>query len=257
MEFAADIGIVGAGPAGARAGELLAATGAAVLLLDPKAPWEKPCGGGLTPGSFLAMPALGELRSRARAVSVVRVEAGLAESFDVPLEHPIWMVSRRLLSQWQIERARGAGATHLDVKVREIRRLPQREGWVLRTTGGDVSVRMLVGADGAAQLGHEGYRWIAGRDYALLGDAAGLANPLTGEGIGNALRSAALFARAWEEGDPLRYRGMCRDAFEGEFRTARFLRHLLFDQGVGIQMARLASRSDWVRTLASAGNTGG
>ena len=47
-----EIGIVGAGPAGARAGELLADAGAEVVLLDPKAPWEKPCGGGITAGTF-------------------------------------------------------------------------------------------------------------------------------------------------------------------------------------------------------------
>lgn len=40
----AEIGIVGAGPAGARAAEHLADAGANVLLFDPKVPWEKPCG---------------------------------------------------------------------------------------------------------------------------------------------------------------------------------------------------------------------
>lgn len=36
------IAVVGAGPAGARAAELLSTYGADVVLLDPKAPWEKP-----------------------------------------------------------------------------------------------------------------------------------------------------------------------------------------------------------------------
>ena len=45
---ACDVLIAGAGPAGSRAAELLARRGATVVLLDPRAPWEKPCGGGLT-----------------------------------------------------------------------------------------------------------------------------------------------------------------------------------------------------------------
>ena len=67
MERSADLGIVGAGPAGARGAELLAAQGARVLLFDPKAPWEKPCGGGLPPPVFEEIPELDELLPRARS----------------------------------------------------------------------------------------------------------------------------------------------------------------------------------------------
>lgn len=51
MRTDGQIGIVGAGPAGARAAERLARLGADVVLLDPTAQWEKPCGGGLTSSS--------------------------------------------------------------------------------------------------------------------------------------------------------------------------------------------------------------
>lgn len=44
MTRAWDFVVAGAGPAGSRAAELLARTGASVLLFDPKAPWEKPSG---------------------------------------------------------------------------------------------------------------------------------------------------------------------------------------------------------------------
>lgn len=56
-----EIGILGAGPAAARAAELLADAGAELILLDPKAPWEKPCGGGLTAGTLHQVPELAEL----------------------------------------------------------------------------------------------------------------------------------------------------------------------------------------------------
>ena len=42
------IAIVGAGPSGATAAEILARSGFAVTLFDPKGAWEKPCGGGVT-----------------------------------------------------------------------------------------------------------------------------------------------------------------------------------------------------------------
>src|SRR5881628_3640699 len=42
------IAVVGAGPAGAWAAILLARRGHFVTLIDPQAPWEKPCGGGVT-----------------------------------------------------------------------------------------------------------------------------------------------------------------------------------------------------------------
>src|SRR5512134_1722280 len=97
MRHSAEIGIIGAGPAGARAAELLAAQGADVLMLDPKAPWEKPCGGGLTPTLFDEMPELAEVRSLARPVAVVRVELGGEIGFEVEIERPICIVSREAL----------------------------------------------------------------------------------------------------------------------------------------------------------------
>src|SRR5215467_10182210 len=42
------IAVVGAGPAGTWVSALLARRGHSVTLLDPQAPWEKPCGGGVT-----------------------------------------------------------------------------------------------------------------------------------------------------------------------------------------------------------------
>ena len=42
------VAIIGAGPAGAFAAEMLARAGRKVLLIDEKLAWEKPCGGGIT-----------------------------------------------------------------------------------------------------------------------------------------------------------------------------------------------------------------
>lgn len=68
MRPAAQFGVIGAGPTGARAAELLARHGASVLLFDPRARWEKPCGGRLTPAAFDEIPCgnVAALTERAR-----------------------------------------------------------------------------------------------------------------------------------------------------------------------------------------------
>jgi geranylgeranyl diphosphate/geranylgeranyl-bacteriochlorophyllide a reductase len=349
VEHRVDIGIVGAGPAGARAAELLAAGGARVLMLDPKAPWEKPCGGGLTAGAFHAIPALRELEPLAQPVTSVRVETAADTGVTVPLDHPMWMLSRRTLARWQLDRALRAGAEHLPVRVREARRAGG--GWRLDTTDGTVVAPFLLGADGAASLvrraaapgfdvelaptrvaypegsgphpdtvilrfyaglagylwdfprpthrsvgvvvpnrtwqrprmdgeideyrvsndgcvcpgldragavigtawlGHGDYTRIAGRDFALLGDAAGFADPFTGEGIQNALRSAELFARAFTGSGVGAYPALARRAFEREFQVARLLRRLLFDEGAGLELVdRSLGSKGWCALVAT------
>lgn len=146
----AEVGIVGAGPAGARAAELLANAGAEVLLLDPKAPWEKPCGGGITAGTFLEFPALRDATARSRQMTKIRLESPEA-SIRLELGAPLTVVARTELARWQLDRATSAGVTLLQTRVRAVGRLDER--WRLHTDGGDeVSVRRLVGADGAASL---------------------------------------------------------------------------------------------------------
>jgi len=337
MTEPADIGIVGAGPAGARAAELLASSGRRVVVLDPKAPWEKPCGGGLTPPAFDAMPELEELKPLARRTRSVRVESQLGRGFVITLERPIWMVSRRTLGEWQLRRALAAGAVHLPMKVDRIERAECGNGWRLYTQAGDIHVRILVGADGAAslvrrvaapgfkieleptrvayprgpgptpdtallrfyddvagylwdfprpdhrsvgivvpqdtwrrprldleidgyrthagcpdeeavdragavigtaQFGHGNYSRVAGPDFALIGDAAGFADPLTGEGIQNALHSAGLLAEGISKGGPAVYADLARQAFEREFRSARLVRRCLLESGLGMKILR-------------------
>jgi geranylgeranyl reductase family protein len=67
-------------------------------------------------------------------------------------------------------------------------------------------------------------RRTTGEGWALLGDAAGFADPVTGEGIYYALRSAEIFAGAYMEGQPLDYEKRWREDFGRELRRASEMR---------------------------------
>ncbi|HZS61937.1 MAG TPA: hypothetical protein VFA43_21880 [Gemmatimonadaceae bacterium] len=324
--YDAEVGIVGAGPAGARIAERLAACGVEVVLWDPRAPWEKPCGGGLTAALTDAVPELAEVLPRSRPVHSVRITTDqTVPPLELELRRPIHVIARQTLGAWQLERARAAGAQVCAMAVRT----PVRDahgGWRIAQT----RVRFLIGADGAAstvraavapglkialeptrltyvptegdqsemllrfERGIDGYAWdfprpdhrsvgavaaprtagstrarldsavaaiapgggqhgavvgsalypmrrgypeIGGDDFALLGDAAGLADPATGEGIANALRSADWAADVFlSDRSFRRYGALVARRLGAELRDARWLRYLLYTRGYAVRL---------------------
>lgn len=71
-------------------------------------------------------------------------------------------------------------------------------------------------------------RRACGEGWALLGDAAGFADPVTGEGIYYAIRSAELFAEAFLAGKPLEYEARWRSDFGGELKRASQMRRRFY-----------------------------
>jgi geranylgeranyl reductase family protein len=71
-------------------------------------------------------------------------------------------------------------------------------------------------------------RHACGEQWALLGDAAGFADPVTGEGIYYALRSAELFADAYLVGSPLDYEHWWRQDFGRELQRASQMRRKFY-----------------------------
>jgi geranylgeranyl reductase family protein len=71
-------------------------------------------------------------------------------------------------------------------------------------------------------------RHACGERWALLGDAAGFADPVTGEGIYYALRSAELFADAYLSGSPLDYEQRWRADFGKELQRASQMRRKFY-----------------------------
>ena len=76
-------------------------------------------------------------------------------------------------------------------------------------------------------------RQVGGTDWALLGDAAGFADPVTGEGIYYALRSAEIFADAYLAGDVAAYDSRWRADFGRELRRASAMRERFYGQFFG------------------------
>lgn len=94
-------------------------------------------------------------------------------------------------------------------------------------------------------------RRVAGEDWALLGDAAGFADPVTGEGIYYALRSAELFAEAYAANDLASYEKMWRADFGRELRRASKMRQRFYGDFFGApftdRMIKLARAHPGIR----------
>ena len=71
-------------------------------------------------------------------------------------------------------------------------------------------------------------RRIAGRNWAMAGDAAACVDPVTGEGLYYALRSGDLLAQALIEGQPQAYPERLRAAFSADLEFAASLARKLF-----------------------------
>ncbi|MBX7222492.1 MAG: NAD(P)/FAD-dependent oxidoreductase [Blastocatellia bacterium] len=83
------------------------------------------------------------------------------------------------------------------------------------------------------------------KNWALVGDAAGLVDPITGEGIYYALRSAELLAQAFRAGTPELYEQLWRSEFEADLsessrRLQRFYRGRIFGGPVLERMFQVA-----------------
>ena len=91
---------------------------------------------------------------------------------------------------------------------------------------------------------------IAGPRWALVGDAAALADPITGEGIYPALRSAQVLAETLRErGTPVEYPARLLEELGRELLCAAALRERFYAPGFTRRMVEYASRSAAVRDV--------
>src|SRR5437764_1960664 len=102
------IAVLGAGPAGAWASVLLARRGHSVTLIDSQAPWEKPCGGGIT-ARALANTDIFTADLPRKYIELMTIFFGDEKSVSIQPEQPIAVVSRRELASRLLNEAQAAG----------------------------------------------------------------------------------------------------------------------------------------------------
>lgn len=149
-EQASTVGIVGGGPAGCFLAYNLARAGCDVTLFDPKAPWEKPCGGGLNSEALSLFPLLQDYPYAKHSLTEMRLISPDDDKTDVPLAVPLLIVSRKELNEFLLSQAVAAGARFVPERVIQVER--RTPGWRLVTAHSAINVEVLVGADGANSL---------------------------------------------------------------------------------------------------------
>ena len=144
-----DLLIVGAGPAGSFAAELLAHGGAKVALFDGRPEGEpKACGGGVTAKALKAWPQL--LNAVGRTIHELDLYSPSSKKLHLELEEPFAIYSRVAFDCYLRDRARDARAQIVSEKIsaRKIKRTD--DGWRVKTeSGAEWFGSVLIGADGA------------------------------------------------------------------------------------------------------------
>jgi geranylgeranyl reductase len=142
-----DILVIGAGPAGLRAADVLAAAGRDVLVLEKNEEiGPKVCAGGLTPKAQALLDELG-LPPEAGLMSVGHAAFTGSDPFVIDESRcRIRTVPRRTLGQHQAERARRAGA---DVRTGVAASHIDLAAGTVDVAGGTIRYRTLIGADGS------------------------------------------------------------------------------------------------------------
>ena len=143
------IAVVGAGPAGSWASALLARRGHSVTLIDSQAPWEKPCGGGVT-AKALSSFGIFESDLPRNNVDQITVYFGDKLSVSVTPQDPVAVVSRRDLGRYLLEEARKSGVSIMKTRITSIEQTVH--GWRLAARDSSLQSDFLIGADGASSL---------------------------------------------------------------------------------------------------------
>src|SRR5689334_4455080 len=143
-----DVLIVGAGPAGSFAAELLASRGVKVALFDGRPPGEpKACGGGVTAKALKAWPHL--LNASGRTIDELDLYSPSGKRLHLKLEQPFAVYSRLALDGYIRERAREAGAQVFSEKI-SARTIKKTDGaWRIKSDSGEWTGQVLIAADGA------------------------------------------------------------------------------------------------------------
>jgi len=144
-----EIAVVGGGPGGCWTAILLAKRGHAVTLIDPQAPWEKPCGGGVTTKALDRFEIFSSDLPR-KGVENITVFFGDRNSVNIAPRLPLAIVSRKELAQYLLNEASRAGVRFLQDRVTQLQRSGKR--WKIKAKDNMLEADFVVGADGATSF---------------------------------------------------------------------------------------------------------
>lgn len=147
------VAIVGGSVAGAFLALELRDSRHKVLMFDPRAPWEKPCGGAVCLDTFDQFPVLKELYTLAHRPSRFRWISSTGKKSVSSATNDQWgIVARCDLNRAMLERATRAGNVRfLSERVTDFALDDQR--WQVRTAENHTfEAEILIGADGARSL---------------------------------------------------------------------------------------------------------
>ncbi len=85
--------------------------------------------------------------------------------------------------------------------------------------------------------------------WALIGDAAGFCDPITGEGIYYAMKSAKLLSKALNSGDSQNYPKYCVAQLIPELQKSAQTYHYFYGNNIGNKMVKLALRSNAIANV--------
>jgi geranylgeranyl reductase family protein len=139
--------IIGAGPAGSFAAELLARQNVKVILFDGRpAGTAKPCGGGVTAKALKAYPHL--LKTVGRAIDELEMFAPSGKRLYLKLDEPFAIYDRAVFDDFLRNRAERAGAFVIKEKAALV--AEENGEWILRSSNkNEFRGNFLVAADGA------------------------------------------------------------------------------------------------------------
>ena len=140
--------IVGAGPSGSSTAYYLAKQNHEVFIIDPKAPYEKTCGGGVPSKCLNYFPDFYKDFTPAQSLHDSMVFSFENEDFcEIPMPGGMGIFSRKGHDQHILDKALKAGAVHEKLQFKEC----AREGavWKVKTDKEDIACDFIIGADGA------------------------------------------------------------------------------------------------------------
>src|SRR3989475_2395988 len=158
------VAVIGGGPGGAQCARRLAEAGLRVTVFEPRAHFEKACGGGIPIRGMHHFPFLIDARLPGKEIRECLVVSPSGREARFPLMDPLYVFSRADLHSLMLARATSAGAVWARARVVSFHRAGSESGggpgavaWGVRASppgGGDTSAfgpfDFLIGAGGAA-----------------------------------------------------------------------------------------------------------